>query len=62
MKHVYLKSAYKANSFDLSKGIKIPLLRISVTIEPDRSLLTVSYHELFDLRIGGLRQTFTTNF
>ena len=37
----------KSNSFGAPIGIKTPFLRVSVTIEPVRSLLTVHYHELF---------------
>ena len=48
MKIIYLKSALKSNCFDVSIYIKIPFSRVSVTIEPGRSLLTVRYHELFD--------------
>jgi hypothetical protein len=48
MKLIYLKSAYKFDSFDVSIGKKIPSFRVSVTIEPGRSLLTVRYHEFFD--------------
>jgi hypothetical protein len=48
MKVIYLKSALKSDSFDISIGIKNPFSRVSVTIEPGRSLLTVRYHELFD--------------
>jgi len=50
MKLIYLKSELKSDSFDVSIGIKIPFFRVSVTIEPGRSLLTVRYHELFDRR------------
>ena len=32
----------------MSVDIKTPFFRVSVTIEPVRSLLTVRYHELFD--------------
>ena len=39
MKLMYLKSALKCDSFDVSIGIKIPFFRVSVTIEPGRSLL-----------------------
>ena len=39
MKLVYLKSALKYNSFDVTIGIKISFYRVSVTIEPGRSLL-----------------------
>ena len=46
--YIYLKSALKSYSFDISIGIKNPFSRVSVTIEPGRSLLTVRYHELFD--------------
>jgi hypothetical protein len=48
MKVIYLKSALKYDSFDVSIGIKNPFSRVSVTIEPGRSLLTVPYHELFE--------------
>jgi hypothetical protein len=48
MKLIYLKSELKSDSFDVSIGTKIPIFRVSVTIEPGRSLLTVRYHELFD--------------
>ena len=36
---IYLKSALKCDSFDVTIGIKIPFFRVSVTIEPGRSLL-----------------------
>jgi hypothetical protein len=49
MKVIYLKSALKSDSFDISISIKIPFSRVSVTIESGRSLLTVRYHDLFDL-------------
>ena len=39
MKHIYLKSALKSNSFDETIGIKIPFFLVLVTIEPGRSLL-----------------------
>ena len=39
MKLVYLKSALKCNSFDVTFGIKILFFRVSVTIEPGCSLL-----------------------
>jgi hypothetical protein len=39
----------KSGSFDVSIGIKITFYRVSVTIESCRSLLTVRYHELFDI-------------
>ena len=41
MKLIYLKSALKCNSFDITIGIKIPFFRVSVTIEPGRSLLKI---------------------
>ena len=47
---IYLKSALKCDSFDATIGIKIPFLRVSVTIEPGRSLL-VRHHELFDFAL-----------
>ena len=39
MKLIYLKSAWKFDSFDVSFSIKIPFFRVSFTIEPGRSLL-----------------------
>ena len=39
MKLIYLKSALKFDSFDVTIGIKIAFFRVSVTIEPGRSLL-----------------------
>ena len=47
MKLICLKSALKCDSFDVTIGIKIPFFRVSVTIEPGRSL-PGCYHELFD--------------
>ena len=44
---IYLKSTWKSDSFDLSIDIKILFFRVSVSIEPGRSLLTVRYHEPF---------------
>ena len=38
----------KSDSFDVSIGIKISFFRVSVTVEPGHSLLTVRYHELLD--------------
>ena len=49
MKFIYLKSALKCDSFDVPIGIKTPFFRVSNTIEPRRSLITVRYHELFDV-------------
>jgi len=48
IKLTYLKSASKCNSFDVTIGIKILVFRVSVTIEPRHSLLTVRYHEMLD--------------
>ena len=39
MKLIYLKSALKYDSFDISFSIKILFFRVSFTIEPGRSLL-----------------------
>jgi len=39
MKLIYLKSESKYDSFDITIGIKTPFFRVSVTIEPGRSLL-----------------------
>ena len=39
MKLIYLKPALKCDSFDVAIGIKIPFLRVLVTIEPGRSSL-----------------------
>jgi len=39
MKLIYLKSALKCDSFDVTIGIKIQFFRVLVTIEPGRSLL-----------------------
>ena len=42
MKLIYLKSALKCHSFDITTGIKIPFFfRVLVTIEPGRSLLQI---------------------
>ena len=45
------KISIKSNSFDISIGIEILLFIVSFSVEPSRSLLTVCYHELFDLKI-----------
>ena len=45
---IYLKSAQKSDSFDVSISIKIPFFRISITTEPGRSLLKVRYPKLFE--------------
>ena len=42
------KISIKIQFFDISIGIEIPLFRVSLTIEPGRSLITIRYHELFD--------------
>ena len=39
MKFIYLKSALKCDSFDVTTGIKIPFFRVLVTNELGRSLL-----------------------
>jgi len=39
MKLIYLKSPLKRDSFDVTIGIEITFFRVSVTIEPGRSLL-----------------------
>ena len=39
MKLIYLKSAFKCDSFDVTIGIKIPFLRVLVAVELGRSLL-----------------------
>ena len=52
MRLVYLKSTYKSSSFDITIGIKVLFFSLaSVTIEPDSFLLTVCYHELFEILI-----------
>ena len=56
MKLIFLKSELKFDSFDVSIGFKIPFFRVSVTIEPGRSLLTVRYHELFEVTNSLIRQ------
>ena len=38
--------------FDVSMDIIIPCFRVSVTIEPGRSLLTICYHELFEIAVA----------
>ena len=45
---MYLKSAQKSDSFHISIGIKILFFRVSVTIEPGHSIVTVHYDEVFD--------------
>ena len=39
MKLIYFILALKCDSFDVTIGVKIPFFRVSVTIEPGRSLL-----------------------
>ena len=46
--YIFEISIKKFNSSDVSIDIKLRFLRVSDTIEPGRSLLTVRYHELFD--------------
>ena len=41
MELTHLKSALGFDSFAISTGIKTPFFRVSVTIEPGHSLLTV---------------------
>ena len=55
MKLIYLKSALKCDSIDVAIDIKIQFFRVLVTIEPDRSLTTVRYHELFDMITVSIR-------
>ena len=38
MKLIYLKSALKCDSFDVTIGIKSPFFRVSITVESGRSL------------------------
>jgi hypothetical protein len=62
MKLIFLKSELKSDSFDLSIGTKIPFFRVSVTIEPGRSLLTVRYHELLDTALNSMYIVHSTLF
>ena len=62
MKPIYLKSAFKFDPFDVSIDIQIPFSRVSVTIEPGRSLLKVRYHELFDCNFSALQIATMTLF
>ena len=39
MRHIYLNSALKCDSFDVAIDIKIPFVRFLVAIEPGRSLV-----------------------
>ena len=48
IKLIYLKSAERSDSFDISYSIEIPFFRVSFTIEPGRSLLQFVTHKLFD--------------
>ena len=62
MKLIYLTSALKCDSFDVSIGIKIPFFRVLITIEPGRSLLqfvttnclmaSVSKKDFEDFKVG----------
>ena len=49
MKLIYLKSALKFHSFDVTIGIEIPFFRISVTNEPGPP--TIRYHMIKTVRI-----------
>jgi len=49
MKLIYLKSAYKSDYFDVSEWFQNSVFRVLVTIELSCSLLTVRYHELFEM-------------
>ena len=51
--NIYIKSALKCDSFDVAIDTKIPFFRVSVTIEPSRSILTLRYHKLFDYNFSG---------
>ena len=60
MKLIYLKSALRRNSFDVTIGIKVLFLRVSVTIEPGRSLLQfVTPNCLITGKMRGLPSTKT---
>ena len=62
MKLIYLKSAWKCDSFDAAIGIKIPFFRVLVTIEPgpptvwngrqSEALLTSDYCREIQLVVG----------
>ena len=47
-KHYTFEISIKLNSFDVTIGTKIPFIRVLVTIEIGRSLLTLHYCKLFD--------------
>ena len=47
----------KIRSFNVSIGIKIMSFRVSVTIEPGFSVLTVRFHELFEMQPTSSRIT-----
>ena len=53
------KSALKCDSFDVTIGIKIPFFRVSVTIEPGRSLLQLVTTNCLNLKFcpNSLRAT-----
>ena len=57
MRLIYLKSELKCDSFDVTLSIKILFFRVSVTIEPGRSLLQFGYHELFDKKLNSLARS-----
>ena len=58
MKLTYLKSALKCDSFDVAIGIKIPLFRVLVTIEPGRSLLHSSLPRTVRTKLKDARTNF----
>ena len=48
--YIFDISIKKIDSSDVSIGIKISFFRVSVTIQPGHSFLTVRCHELFNLK------------
>ena len=48
MNFACFEQASKFDSFNVSIAIKNLFLRVMVTIDPHRSLLTVQYYELFE--------------
>ena len=65
---IYLESALKCDSFDVTIGIKIPFFGVSVTIAPGRSLLqfvTTNCLIIFDfkvIRVDPLRIYFSVKY
>ena len=60
MRLIYLKSALKCDSFDVAISVIIPFFRVSVTIEPGRSLLqfvTTNYLTNLKIRANLLHQS-----